>query len=281
MKNDIEFEHTVDLGELEEIVDKFNKPICITKKLDSVYNIDCFAHLSEGSEYLICAMPSAQSTKAEVQNPVFHRWSWYKRFDNISYISISDPALYKAKVAGTWFMSDTDTDIIEEISKFIRELVGIINIDLNKVIFYGSSMGGFGALMLATYLKDTLAIAEVPQLDMKQYPFKSALNNIQNHLLENKSFENFSENFSERVDVLSRISKMNTIPSFRIITNDQDNAFIEHLDFFSKINLMRDSVSSIGDCHISVLSNSIGHKPLPSSEGVKLIKSAISEGWGI
>lgn len=280
MKNHIDFEYKISLDKLKEKKEKFNKEIHITKKLDDLYNIDCFAHLVEGSEYLICAMPSAQSAKSEVQNPIFHRWSWYKHFKNVSFISMSDPALYKAKITGTWFMSDGNSDIIEEISKFICELVSIINIDLSKVIFYGSSMGGFGALMLATNLKETLAIAEVPQLDMRFYPFKSALNNIQQHLLEDKDFGNFSENFIERVDVFSKVLKMDTIPSFRIITNDKDDAFTEHLGFFSKINHTRNSISSIGTCSIFVSTNDIGHRPLPSSEGIKLIKSAINEGWG-
>lgn len=277
----IEFESKVGLNELKNMDYKFKKIIHINEEIDSTYNIDCFAHLIEGSEYLICALPSAQSSNSPIQNPVFHRWSWYKSFMEISYVCLSDPALYKALIAGTWFMNDGEINLIEEISQFIVQLAEISNIEQSKIIFYGSSMGGFGSLLLATYIEGSIAIAEVPQLDMRNYPFKSAITSLEENILNGKSFETFAIEHIDRVDVLSKILNSNIIPSFKIITNDKDSAFDEHITFFSEVNSHRESLLSVGTCSICISPKSIGHRPLPSSEGINLIKTTIQEGWAV
>ena len=269
----------INITELDNLEDKFEESLHIFWENDTIYHVDAWARLIKDSEYLICAMPSAQASNLDVKNPIFHRWSWYKNFPNVSYIVLSDPALYGASLHGTWFLSEGNVDIIELLSNFINKLCNILNISTTKVIFYGSSMGGFGSLMLASSVKGSMAIAEVPQLDLSIYPFKSALNDIEKHILKNKSFTDFSTKESYKTNVIARFIKEENIPCFRIITNKKDSAFVEHLDFISSLKKIYGNSKTVGDVQLSIVSNDIGHAPLPAEFGIKYINTAIAEGW--
>lgn len=156
-----------------------------------------------------------------------------------------------------------------------------LKIPTNKIILYGSSMGGFGALMIAGYLKDSFAIAEVPQINLLNYPIKNALKLLEEHIFEGESIENFVLEHPEMINVLDRWKSLQTIPPFRLITNSADTEHIEHLEFLSLIDKLKKDVKTVGDIHLTVVSEEIGHKPLPTAYGIKFIRTAIQEGWTI
>lgn len=268
----------VNLDSVEMQSDVFNETICIYQENDLGYHVNCFAHLVENSEHLICVLPSAQVAMQPIKNPIFHRWSWYKNFPNTSFIALSDPALYKAELHGTWFISNDKVDLIRLLADFICCLTHKLKIDSSKVILYGSSMGGFGGLMIASHIPRAIAVVEVPQLNLGYYPHKNALKKIENAILNEMTFEAFSALFPERTNVLARFIYAKNIPSFRLITNDKDSAYLEHIEFVSKLNTLRGYVGGIGDYQLSIVAESVGHAPLPSSYALKFIETAIREG---
>lgn len=270
----------INLVKFKNQEDYFDKQYHIIKKLNNTTQIDCFGYFRENAEYLICLLPSAQASSQEISNPIFHRWSWYQNLKNNNVLSISDPALYTGKMHANWFLSnERNNDYITEISDFIEEISYKVNINKNKIILYGSSMGGFGALMIASKLKESFTIVEVPQIDLTKYSIKNAIKSIEVNILENDSILNFSKKFPEKINVYERWKLNKAIPSFRLITNVKDNAYQEHLDFFISLNKLNDEVESIGDKQLTIISEEIGHKPLSTEYGIQFIKNAINEGW--
>lgn len=252
----------------------------IYKKVDDISQVDCFAVFQKDAKYIICLMPSAQLSSVEVVNPIFHRWTWAYQFKDQHVISFSDPAIYHSGLHAAWFLSANEKiDYINQISIFIQEIAEKINIEENKIILYGSSMGGFGALMIASTLDGSLAIVEVPQIDLMNYPIKRSLHLIENELLNGQPFDSFSLSFPERVNVIERFKLEKVIPPFRLITNMADGAYNEHIGIFHELTKIKTSVNKVGDSNLTIMSEAIGHKPLSSSYGINFIRSAISEGW--
>ncbi|MBV7468724.1 D-glucuronyl C5-epimerase family protein [Aeromonas sp. sif0611] len=255
--------------------------VTIYKELNEKVRIDCVCNFRKDSKHTIIFMPSAQPKKDEIQNPIFHRWSWSKYLKEQSIITFSDPSLYGAKLHGGWFISgDENIDYIEEMAVFAKELLIKLNLSENKIIIYGSSMGGFGALMLSSKIENSYAIAEVPQLNLLNYPYKSSLHEIEKNSINNK-LENFYLKHPERIDVYERFLKESYIPPFTILTNREDNEIQEHLEFISKLTKNGRAFNFSGDINISINSRFIGHRPLDTSISVSIIKSRIIEGWNV
>ncbi len=195
----------------------------------------------ESSSVLLCLLPSAQNSNMPVKEVFFSRWKWHSKFP-FNVINISDPALKEHKLHGTWFLDKT-TDHIKNISEFVSKTAKILG--LEKIIFYGSSMGGFSALMCASEVKNSYAIAEVPQLDLRKYFFKNAISLLEEKNLSNENIDSFYERHPERVSVIERFNKNSKIPNAMIITNRMDQEFIDHLnltvELFSDIKKYKES----------------------------------------
>lgn len=104
--------------------------------------------------------------------PYYPRRSWGKELsENYNVLYISDPYQpfpdYKEPM-GSWFISpdgdSTITVLAEKIKLFMED------ISVENVIFYGSSMGGYAAIILSSLIKDSKAIAECPQIYLHKHP---------------------------------------------------------------------------------------------------------------
>lgn len=257
----------------------YEKQIHLIEDIDNKRKIDAFCFFRENSSHLIVLLPSAQNKKNKL-NPVFHRWSWAYCFNNESVIAISDPSLYfSSEISSGWFISGDEKDLIVEIADFVKKISKALGIDESKIILYGSSMGGFGALMLASCLEGAFAIAEVPQIDLRRYGVKSALKDISNELLNGEDIGEYYQRFPERVSIIDRFLFQKRVPSFDIVTNSLDDAYLEQQEFYKKVSQIKNGISKKGDINFTVLSHDIGHKPLQTLQGVALIKSVINRGW--
>ncbi|MEA1987700.1 MAG: hypothetical protein U9N57_00665 [Pseudomonadota bacterium] len=258
----------------------YGKQLHLVDKINDNFNIDAFGFFREEAKRLIVLLPAAQPTSGSIVNPIFHRWSWYVGLEDCSVVSISDPSLYFAEINASWFIS-RDFDFIAEMSKFIRKISRMNNLEESQIIFYGSSMGGFASLMLASFFDEALSISEVPQLNFLNYPFLSAKHNVENKLLDGLTLDAFFQSYPERLDVVERFKKNRRIPSIKIITNTCDEGFDDLVNFTLTLSNLRKDVEVFGDFDVKVLSESKGHKPLDTPIGLKVIRSAISDDWSV
>lgn len=238
--------------------------------------IEAFVKFTTEPKRLMCLLPSAQPRTISPQVPFFPRWSWASGFDEWDVVSLSDPMLHAApELHASWFVSTT-TDITKELAGFVAELCALRDIPTNMVTFYGSSMGGFGALMIAASLPGSRAIAEVPQLDLRKYPDARALADVESLALGGTSLEAIEAQYPERINVLARFRQSDYIPPLSIITNRADSAHLESLDFLESVNALAPTVASVGPTSVHQTPRPEGHAVQPSPFMIQTLK-ALSE----
>ena len=118
----------------------------------------------------VILMPAAR-TKAQTDRnrAYFPRWSWAEKWPQSLVITLADPVLSAfPRLDGGWFVHP-DHDVLHAIAVVIDELITDRGIPPQRTTFYGSSLGGYGAIGAATELRGSRAIAEVPQIDVQEW----------------------------------------------------------------------------------------------------------------
>ncbi|MGJ9402570.1 hypothetical protein [Arthrobacter sp. KK5.5] len=236
--------------------------------------VDALVTARSSAEAIVCFLPSAQPVASPQANPVFHRWTWEESFLDAHVVVLSDPALYVSdNVHAGWFI-DQDDDFVAHMAFVVAKVAKSLGVPLANVVTYGSSMGGYGALMLATELRDPVAVAEVPQLDLRKYSIQRALRVIEDRLLS-QTIDELFKTAPERISVVERMKARGVVPRFKIVTNRLDAGHDELIDLQSSLKRATDFATSIGDYEIQTTSNAIGHKPLPRTKATLVIRSVL------
>ena len=124
---------------------------------------------SSSSDILLVFLPAVNNKNIY---PYYPRKSWGEELSKVyNVLYISDPYQplpeYKDSM-GSWFISPEGKSTLgmlaEKIEVFMRE------ISAKNVVFYGSSMGGYAAIILSCLIENSKAISECPQLYMKEHP---------------------------------------------------------------------------------------------------------------
>lgn len=124
---------------------------------------------SPHSDKLLVFLPSVNGKDIY---PYFPRRSWaedlVKKY-NVLYVSDPYQPLpqYEGSM-GSWFVSPDGLLTLNFLSERIELLAK--EIKANDIVFYGSSMGGYAALILASLYSGSKAVAECPQLYLKKHP---------------------------------------------------------------------------------------------------------------
>jgi len=124
---------------------------------------------SSNSNKLLVFLPSVNG---KAFYPYYPRRSWGEELArNYNVLYVSDPyqplPQYKEPM-GSWFISPEGDSTIKTLSEKISQLKKEINV--NDVIFYGSSMGGYAAIVLSSLISGSKAVAECPQIYLKKHP---------------------------------------------------------------------------------------------------------------
>lgn len=245
----------------------------ITGKTAGGLRIEAYGSFAENPQKLLCFLPSAQPSSTPPKVPFYPRWSWAAAFADWDVVSLSDPMLnYAPDLAASWFAS-SDEDIVSELATFIRLYCDRRGITLDNVILYGSSMGGFGSLMIAAELRVVHAVAEVPQLDLLRYPVKSSLADVERLALNGRALADLAGEHPNRTDVYSRFESSRCIPPITIVTNRGDSAFEETLSFVGRLQGLAASVDSVGSVSLHQTSRNEGHAVQPTPFMIKFLKS--------
>lgn len=243
----------------------------------AICKFDSFAHFVEGSNKLICLMPSALPVGKPKPEAVFHRWSWCHHL-NENVLSISDPTFSIEEVYCGWFLGDGAQDVVKLLSERVNTIAKKLGIQKSDIIFYGSSMGGFGSLMMASLNEGSLAIAEVPQLDLHNYPHKASIRCIEKYCLE-RSLAEHSTKSAFSISVIERFLHEKNVPNIKILTNTSDLEYSQAADFLTDIGKISNDVEYRGRVELCVLPDPIGHKPLPTATGIRIIKEELARDW--
>ena len=215
---------------------------------------------------LIVLMPSAQPAPRNPEDPPrFFRWSWADAWPHDMVIAFADPALQSSlELSGAWFINPQH-DFIQIISELVKEKATEHRIKLEDIVFYGSSLGGFGAISAAACLKGAKAVAEVPQIDFRDWiPGPKKL--VEKHIL-GESLDSFYDKFPERINVMERIHKSMHVPEILIITNPTEYCLDQQLKFAAESNAL------VNGATVKIILTDLakGHAPLERKQVAHLI----------
>lgn len=123
---------------------------------------------SKGSSSLLVFLPSVNGKGVY---PYYPRQSWaLELVDRYNVLYVSDPYQLLPQyrnVGGSWFISPDGRSTIDELARRMVAIKG--DMDVGDIIFYGSSMGGYAAVVLSA-LVGGKAVAECPQIYLRKHP---------------------------------------------------------------------------------------------------------------
>lgn len=209
--------------------------------------------------------------------PVFSRISW--KFEQ-STLYYNDPTrnIKNVDLRGGWGIGTQDNWYLEEISKIIKIIAEKIyeypetGEKYDNLMFYGSSMGGFMSLILATFIRNSVAIAEIPQLELRE--MRTNWPPLENQLFNGLSREEINEKYSYRLNVLELIKKEKYIPNaFLLLDCSSNNDFNKQFKpFFDKLNeLPYLENNNRNKIKIRIDGKNLGHHQMPYADLFKTI----------
>lgn len=131
--------------------------------------LDMFAFLKSNSDKVILSGQDALNPN-KPPLPYFPRWSWYPDLP-CSFVTFNDPTLYRSdELLGGWCQFDAEHFGIEMIAEVLSELLSTAGLSQSNAVLYGSSAGGFWALMTGALLPDAAVVADISQTNLLTYP---------------------------------------------------------------------------------------------------------------
>lgn len=198
--------------------------------------------------------------------PYYPRKSWGQELsENYHILYISDPyqplSEYEESM-GSWFISPSGEATIELLAEKIKLFIKDISVE--NVIFYGSSMGGYAAMILSSLIENSKAVAECPQTYLKKHPGSRFV----------------CENILQSDIPISSIEPLNFLKtgkqkSIHIICSVFDRHYEQHI-----IPFLEDIKNNIGQPSFELVFTSYmnpeykkGHVALQKNEAFKIINS--------
>ena len=226
----------IEYNELEEYIPKFpiNKRFGLVVHLNNI-KYEFLLNLKESSDNILVLSPSAlNGDKIEKfsNRPFFSRHSW--NF-NESTIYFEDPTRYLYSLKCGWGIGTSEEWFLKNILDIILKISQYFNIPNEKLIFYGSSSGGFTSMQLATLVKDSLAIADCPQTDLRQWCYY--WQKLKNTIFSQFTDEEINIKFAYRISIIDSIIKENYVPKVIFIsTLNENDVLSQTLPFIEQLN---------------------------------------------
>lgn len=204
----------------------FKEPAILTVNKNHI-KYDFLLRTDKESPFLFVLGSGAYNSK-EFAPPVFQRHSWVNEFKG-NVIYYNDPTLYLRDINLGWGQGTKEEYYLENIAEIIAELASKMRIENNKILFYGSSAGGFMSLMLAGYLNGSSAFVNNPQTIVPNY-FKSHVQAMYEASYPDLNVNEIISKFNKRLDVTAYYQSIKSIPNIYYLQNaacqhDMENHF--------------------------------------------------------
>lgn len=251
----------------------------LTKDVDIPYgrfNYPCRLKLNTEAQYLSVQLHGAVRSRSETVLPVFSRWNWGKIL-GAHVLSICDPTIYlDDNLSIGWYLGNKEESAMHGVVAIAQRCAAIIGIAPERIVFSGSSGGGFAALQAAALIKNGKAIAINAQTDLLQYT-KTLVQSYVNVATEFSTIEEARNAFGNRwnaIESLQSACNSGGTPKIVIVQNKNDGHYRRHYIPFAKFfDLHQQDEQSINGNFMSILYDGPhGHVPEPS-EVVKRINN--------
>lgn len=125
---------------------------------------------------LVVLLNGAVGDRKNVELPVFQRNSWSVDLDD-HVVNINDPTLYLDEdLRLGWYYGTSKSLLVPDLSRIVLNLASALGVKISDIVVYGSSGGGFAALMISSYIgRGVKAVAINPQVYISKYVSESAV----------------------------------------------------------------------------------------------------------
>jgi len=190
---------------------------------------------STTSDKLICFGAKGGVERDKRELPDFPRFSWHNSFKE-SLIYPADPTFYiNEEIKTGWYIGNEENWYLEKIAEIISKIKENFRIKNENILFYGTSVGGFSSLMMATLFKKSTALVGNPQIIVSNH-FTKPYENIKKYCFNGLDEETIFKKYGHRLNVVELFKRENYVPHIIYLVNAQ-----------SKRDLYKQCLPFIGD----------------------------------
>lgn len=215
---------TTEVDSIYNISTSQEEPVIYKLKINDSLSLSGLYRINKKTDKLVILFNGAINGEL-TDRPNFMRWSWAYE-NNLSFVCFDDPIVSCTRSTNLgWYIGSSECDLQEYIHMITSHLVQSLCIEPNSVIFYGSSGGGFAALMAAIRLRGSVAVVNNPQTNIFKY-YQSAANRLTDNFFKNDKISADSDIY-HRFSILHAIKKYDYIPAVLYVQNIQDRFHLE------------------------------------------------------
>lgn len=221
---------------------------------------------------LICFGSGSYDPKREnISPPIYRRHSWQKEFEE-SVIYYNDPTLYNdPNLTLGWGVGKNEEWYLPVIADIIRILAKKNGIEHENILFFGSSGGGFTAIILSTFIKNSTVMVNNPQILLTKW--KGLFNTMIEKCFENMDLETILKEYGYRFDVIELFKCEKYMPKITYIVNiDSKDDILNHFTHF--INSLASFEYFDEQVNILIYQDERGHDGIyDTQKTIKMIKN--------
>lgn len=259
-------------SELTKIKGDYDKPTILTINKNDT-NYDFLIKTKNDSPFLYVLGSGAYDSK-EYKPPIFQRHSWIDDL-NANVIFFNDPTLYLGDINLGWGQGTNQEYCLETIAGILKVFVEKIKVEHNKILFYGSSAGGFMSLVLGGYFNGSSVLVNNPQTIVPNY-YRKHVEAMYQISYPGMGYDDISAQYEDRLNIFHFYKTVKNVPNIYYLQNaacqhDMENHFKPFSNEIAKILKENDKKEFISHFYWDEKSN---HNPLGKEDTLYHISRA-------
>lgn len=212
--------------------------------------------------------------RSKSELPVYSRYTWADEV-NSNCIFIDDKTIHESNLSIGWGIGRENKYYLDEISLIIKKIISCISIKSEDTYYYGSSAGGTMSMILGIKHRGSKVIVNNPQMILENYLEGLPLKYLVNKFFKNYSFEEFCQEFKNRISIPHLLTTENYIPETLWILNRHSKVDYEqqYLPFIKELDDA--GINTMNIEYLIYNYKNLGHNPLSKSRTLKLLNSYV------
>ncbi|MFD2759369.1 hypothetical protein [Gulosibacter faecalis] len=232
----------------------------------------------EGATKIAVFYNGAIARKLAPTGRVFQRSTWAEDV-NAHCLYICDPALYNSAGGSIAWGQVDETNWAGNLYVQVVEAAGeLLGVPASNRLHYGSSAGGFQAMVTAAADKGSIALVNNPQTDWTKYNIGHAVRRTLDHSFSSRSTEEVVESFDFRARVWAWFEKLRHVPRFTYLLNaaSANDLNIMHRELNDNlVKMQHEFTSAQWTTHI-YYNEAQGHNPAPRPTTLQWINAQLA-----
>ncbi len=195
----------------------YDKPFILSVMWNGVKYEFLIRVRSNSSRMIVLGSGAGGYHENPIGPPIFQRHSWINDLHD-TVIYYNDPTLYLGNILLGWGQGTKERYYLKDIATILTKLIEKTKVLHKNVLFFGSSGGGFMSLMLAGFLKDTVALVNNPQTCLTKW-ISGPVQNVFRHSYSGLSEEEIIEKYRERINVIEFYKSIQYVPEIHYVQN--------------------------------------------------------------